>query len=169
MISPKRMEEMTFEELLKECEKLKQLLEPTEEICPHCDTPVNLPPHKGIYECPNCGKLIVCCSMCEDRTCIDCKYCIDEELQAEKQKVGSLESQLKSAEKHIKDLNDIIFQMELDTIITDKYKQALEEIKKIATDLRTRTDYHSEYEVNADIDKILEKCEVYQKSFNNEA
>lgn len=35
------------------------------------------------------------------------------------------------------------------------YKQALEKIKKTATDLRTRRDYHSLDEVIADIDKIL--------------
>lgn len=37
----------------------------------------------------------------------------------------------------------------------DSYKQALERIEKTATDLRTRRDYHSPDEVNADIDKIL--------------
>lgn len=41
-----------------------------------------------------------------------------------------------------------------------KYYKALEEIKEVATDLRIRTDYHSPDEVNADIDKILQKCEV---------
>lgn len=40
------------------------------------------------------------------------------------------------------------------------YKQAIEEIKEVATDLRTRTNYRSPDEVNADIDKILQKCEV---------
>ena len=35
------------------------------------------------------------------------------------------------------------------------YKQALEKIEETATDLRTRRDYHSPDEVNADIDKIL--------------
>ncbi len=35
------------------------------------------------------------------------------------------------------------------------YKQTLEMVEKIATDLRTRRDYHSPDEVNADIDKIL--------------
>lgn len=37
----------------------------------------------------------------------------------------------------------------------DRYKQALEKIEEIVTDLRTRTDYHSEDEVNADVDNIL--------------
>jgi len=37
----------------------------------------------------------------------------------------------------------------------NRYKQALDRIKKTATDLRTRRDYHSPDEVNADIDKIL--------------
>lgn len=38
---------------------------------------------------------------------------------------------------------------------SDRYKQALERIKPIATDLRTRTNYRGTDEVNADIDKIL--------------
>ena len=37
----------------------------------------------------------------------------------------------------------------------DRCKQALGEIKPIATDLRTRTNYRGADEVNADIDKIL--------------
>lgn len=37
----------------------------------------------------------------------------------------------------------------------NRYKQAINRIKRIATDLRTRRDYHSPDEVNADIDKIL--------------
>lgn len=37
-----------------------------------------------------------------------------------------------------------------------KYKQALDEIEGLATNLRTRTDYHSEEEVNADIENILD-------------
>lgn len=44
----------------------------------------------------------------------------------------------------------------LDIVQTiNRYKQALDRIKKTATDLRTRRDYHSLDEVNADIDKIL--------------
>ena len=35
------------------------------------------------------------------------------------------------------------------------YRKALEEIEGLATNLRTRTDYHSEDEVNADIDNVL--------------
>lgn len=37
-----------------------------------------------------------------------------------------------------------------------KLKQALDEIEGLATNLRTRTDYHSEEEVNADIENILD-------------
>lgn len=36
------------------------------------------------------------------------------------------------------------------------YRKALEEIEGLATNLRTRTDYHSEEEVNADIENILD-------------
>ena len=36
-----------------------------------------------------------------------------------------------------------------------RYRKALEEIEGLATNLRTRTDYHSEDEVNADIDNVL--------------
>ena len=48
----------------------------TEESCPHCDNIVELPPYKGIYECPECGKLIVCCSTCDwdNISCNSCKY-----------------------------------------------------------------------------------------------
>lgn len=37
----------------------------------------------------------------------------------------------------------------------DRYRKALEEIEELATNLRTRTDYHSVDEVNADIDNVL--------------
>ncbi len=43
--------------------------------------------------------------------------------------------------------------------IVDRYKQALDNIKPIAHDLRTRRDYHSPDEVNSDIDKILQIIE----------
>ena len=46
----------------------------TEEYCPYCNDEVKLPPFLGIYECPNCGKLIVACSMCENLNCTMCKY-----------------------------------------------------------------------------------------------
>ncbi len=48
----------------------------TEEICPNCDATVELPAHLGIYECPECGKLIVACSMCDDSrvNCFKCKF-----------------------------------------------------------------------------------------------
>lgn len=42
-----------------------------------------------------------------------------------------------------------------------RYKQALEEIEKIAFRLRTKLDYNSPDEVNKDIDSILQKCEGY--------
>lgn len=37
----------------------------------------------------------------------------------------------------------------------NRYRKALEEIEGLAMNLRTRTDYHSEDEVNADIDNVL--------------
>ena len=37
----------------------------------------------------------------------------------------------------------------------NRYRKALDEIEGLATNLRTRTDYHSEDEVNADIDNVL--------------
>lgn len=37
----------------------------------------------------------------------------------------------------------------------NRYSKALEEIEGLAMNLRTRTDYHSEDEVNADIDNVL--------------
>ena len=73
-------------EYIKSCdkkikEKIKKLLEndTTEEYCPNCDTFVELPPYMGIYKCPSCGELIVCCSMCEAQSCSDCKYTLATE------------------------------------------------------------------------------------------
>lgn len=56
--------------------QLMQKLEFIEEICPHCDSTVELPPYLGIYECPVCGKLIVSCASCENagKKCHECKF-----------------------------------------------------------------------------------------------
>lgn len=42
------------------------------------------------------------------------------------------------------------------------YRKFLGEIKEIASRLRTKRDYNSPDEVNADIDAILNKCEARQ-------
>lgn len=46
----------------------------TEEICPYCDCIVELPPYLGIYKCPQCGELIISCSLCEKLDCNDCEF-----------------------------------------------------------------------------------------------
>lgn len=42
------------------------------------------------------------------------------------------------------------------------YRRIIAEIKEVAQRLRNKRDYHSPDEVNADIDAILNKCEVLQ-------
>lgn len=64
----------------------------TTEMCPHCDTEVEIPPYLGIYECPNCGKLIVACSMCETQNCGNCQYLIREQLYKYKQALEEIKS-----------------------------------------------------------------------------
>lgn len=70
----------------------------TEETCPYCDSVVELPPFKGIYECPECKELIVCCSMCQEQSCNDCKYTLltqsKDQLSRKMQECESLKSQL---------------------------------------------------------------------------
>lgn len=58
----------------------------------------------------------------------DCYY---KQLKRKEQECEELREQINSAEKHIKELNDIIHEMEENTIITDHYKQALDKIEKI--------------------------------------
>lgn len=71
----------------------------TEEICPYCDNTVELPPFKGIYECPECKELIVCCSMCEEQSCNECKYTLltqsKEQLSSKTQECEELEEKNK--------------------------------------------------------------------------
>lgn len=60
------------------------------------------------------------------------------------------------------DFEDVYQDMEYKRERFKEYKQALEEIKGIASRLRTKTDYKSEQKVNQDLDKILQKCEVVE-------
>lgn len=39
------------------------------EYCPHCDMEVKLPFELKVHICPNCGKHIVACSICETMSC----------------------------------------------------------------------------------------------------
>lgn len=141
----------------QECEELKGQLEPAAEMCPHCGVEVELPPYLGIYECLNCGKLIVACSMCENKNCTNCKYRIDEELRAEKQKVQELQAYIKedlaphaqrlqAENEELKNqLQNPEVQVALSDVRTgerelwykkgvksDHYKQALNKVKKLA-------------------------------------
>lgn len=47
---------------------------PTEEICPHCDCIVGLPPFLGAYKCPQCGAIILTCSLCQKYDCANCDF-----------------------------------------------------------------------------------------------
>ena len=54
--------------------------EKTWEVCPHCDTEVELDATLSVQKCPNCGKHIVACSMCtacneEKDYCGNCCLC----------------------------------------------------------------------------------------------
>lgn len=39
------------------------------EYCPHCDMDVKLPRELKVHICPNCGKHVVACNLCETRSC----------------------------------------------------------------------------------------------------
>lgn len=39
------------------------------EYCPHCDMEVKIPYELKVHICPNCGKHIVACKLCETRSC----------------------------------------------------------------------------------------------------
>lgn len=47
------------------------------ETCPHCETEVETTKH--ITECPNCGKVLVACSMCTMEYANGCAGCPDGE------------------------------------------------------------------------------------------
>jgi predicted RNA-binding Zn-ribbon protein involved in translation (DUF1610 family) len=49
----------------------------TQELCPHCGEEVDLPAYMGIYKCPNCGALILPCSLC-DWDEVNCEECLFE-------------------------------------------------------------------------------------------
>lgn len=88
----------------------------TEETCPYCDSLVELPPFKGIYECPECKELIVCCSMCEEQSCNNCKYTlltqVKEQLARKTQECESLKEEIEVLKDNFdtatRDCNDLI-------------------------------------------------------------
>jgi predicted RNA-binding Zn-ribbon protein involved in translation (DUF1610 family) len=45
----------------------------TYELCPECEKEVQLKAALSIQVCPNCGKHIIACSMCEDMNCSSCE------------------------------------------------------------------------------------------------
>lgn len=45
----------------------------TYELCPECEMQVQLKAALSIQVCPNCGKHIIACSMCEDMNCSSCE------------------------------------------------------------------------------------------------
>ena len=45
------------------------------ELCPHCEEEVELEAVKCVLQkCPNCGRMIRACSMCDPDKC-DCSKC----------------------------------------------------------------------------------------------
>ena len=44
------------------------------EVCPHCEQEVELKPEMKIQVCPECGKWICPCSMC-DCNLVECQNC----------------------------------------------------------------------------------------------
>lgn len=96
----------------------------TEEICPYCDNTVELPPFKGIYKCPECKELIVCCSMCEEQSCNECKYTL----------LTQSKEQLSSKTQECEDLK-LILQQSKDNnkstmLLLAKKNEECEELKK---------------------------------------
>jgi predicted RNA-binding Zn-ribbon protein involved in translation (DUF1610 family) len=50
------------------------------EWCPYCESEVKLPAVMGRYECPECGKKILTCTLCyeEGVNCADCEERINK-------------------------------------------------------------------------------------------
>ena len=47
----------------------------TTELCPYCNTEVNIPAEMHYHKCPNCLEYILPCSLCDwdNINCNDCK------------------------------------------------------------------------------------------------
>ena len=103
----------------------------TEEICPYCDNTVELPPFKGIYECPKCKELIVCCSMCEEQSCNECKYTLltqsKEQLSRKTQECEDLRQMYKSMVELCEAKDDAILEKHADI---EELKEQLETAEK---------------------------------------
>lgn len=87
---------------IDDCIELLKTKSFIQEQCPYCDNLVDLPPYMGIYECPECGELIVACSLCDmdSVNCDGCKYVIAKD---QRRKCIECESEinLKYADLHI--------------------------------------------------------------------
>lgn len=92
---------------------------------------------------------------------IDNKDRFNSELQQECEALKKqLDKQVKDASNRYSELNrewnNRCKKIDYDLKSLNRYRKAMEEIEGIAANLRTRTDYHSEKEVNADIDNVLD-------------
>lgn len=98
---------------------------PTEEICPHCDCIVGLPPFLGAYKCPQCGAIILTCSLCQKHDCANCDFS-----NIIGRGVKILEKKLKIALNSLNDIatfdNYIVAQLDA--------QQALQKIKEVKND-----------------------------------
>lgn len=110
---------------------------PTEEICPHCDCIVGLPPFLGAYKCPQCGAIILTCSLCQKHDCANCDFS-----NIIGRGVKILEKKLKIAEEALNDIKNSFFEDEDKEIIThaesiyyySKAQETLQKMKEIPND-----------------------------------
>lgn len=75
----------------------------TYEVCPHCVNEVVLPDTLGVYVCPECGKYIVNCSMCQacddlngDKYCTWCCLCYHADTLNKEMTIDTFKAILKS-------------------------------------------------------------------------
>ena len=68
----------------------------TYEECPHCDTEVKLKRKFKVQECPNCGKDIMPCSIC-DRSENRCAECPLEHMENKQRIVDAVIEDLKKS------------------------------------------------------------------------
>lgn len=98
--------------------------------------------------------------------CVGTIKCIDNLIEQLARKTQEGEELKKQLDKQVKDSANRYSELNRewnnrckkyadDLKSLNRYRKALEEIEGLATNLRTRIDYHSVDEVNADIDNVL--------------